>query len=867
MGAAQTQPMTVAARIEIVTAGRPEPGQSQILTKAQGRTQSAAWAGAPVLSQSSSAAPGTESFQSQWRSLLATLGADGNGLIQEEAGADGIQNSAEPALAETPRKATPAAPTLSSAAALLPSPGGVPQGGPAAIATKLPVVGYRVAIPAWTTASKAPRQAAADLAAKPPMAVVRPAESANRPHAVTSAKGAKQETVSSGSKRALVSATAGSVPQAMAAPGAGSPVENAADLTPRLPLANLSEAFPSVSIPDSFNPHAPHPDEPSRASGTATAEGNQGQDAVTGTKGTPPSQPGNSNEPAERTDDSGDHATDIVIVPSAANSSRPGYPNASAEKAADAGSLAGITVTGTSVPPSSRPGYPNASAEKAADAGSLAGITVTGTSVRPSSRPGYPNASAEKAADAGSLAGITVTGTSVRPSSRPGYPNASAEKAADAGSLAGITVTGTSVPPSSPAGSSKAPVERAIEAGNLAVDQAEISTAHSFDPGHRGSIPGPTVTSARRAASGAGDPAPAAKTWPNPPTSPLVPVQTGAAVEPLDPKDSTPSSGTESWTAGEAAPPSGRMRPQVEESLELLTRPPHQIQPQPGSQGLEAAATANAGDWMDRPSAPANAAASQPTQLSAIPPLVRKIGLGTGGGAPAGLHTASGPGMVDPVAHGREQLEGQLAGRAADSYAVARDLAGATAATNTVGGAAGGSASALARPAAGETFAALDAETATGAPTWIHAGAQRAEAGFHDPALGWVGVRADLGGGGIHASLVPDSADSAQALGGHMAGLNAYLAEQHTPVEVLTVAAPENHSAASGLDQTGSQQMHQGAGQDGGQGEPSRQLSDSQRSSPAVTAAASLEDAVPAGRPDSSDQMARTGGNHISVMA
>ena len=835
MGAAQTQPMTVAARIEIVTAGRPEPGQSQILTKAQGRTQSAAWAGAPVLSQSSSAAPGTESFQSQWRSLLATLGADGNGLIQEEAGADGIQNSAEPALAETPRKATPAAPTLSSAAALLPSPGGVPQGGPAAIATKLPVVGYRVAIPAWTTASKAPRQAAADLAAKPPMAVVRPAESANRPHAVTSAKGAKQETVSSGSKRALVSATAGSVPQAMAAPGAGSPVENAADLTPRLPLANLSEAFPSVSIPDSFNPHAPHPDEPSRASGTATAEGNQGQDAVTGTKGTPPSQPGNSNEPAERTDDSGDHATDIVIVPSAANSSRPGYPNASAEKAADAGSLAGITVTGTSVPPSSRPGYPNASAEKAADAGSLAGITVTGTSVRPSSRPGYPNASAEKAADAGSLAGITVTGTSVTPSS--------------------------------PAGSSKAPVERAIEAGNLAVDQAEISTAHSFDPGHRGSIPGPTVTSARRAASGGGDPAPAAKTWPNPPTSPLVPVQTGAAVEPLDPKDSTPSSGTESWTAGEAAPPSGRMRPQVEESLELLTRPPHQIQPQPGSQGLEAAATANAGDWMDRPSAPANAAASQPTQLSAIPPLVRKIGLGTGGGAPAGLHTASGPGMVDPVAHGREQLEGQLAGRAADSYAVARDLAGATAATNTVGGAAGGSASALARPAAGETFAALDAETATGAPTWIHAGAQRAEAGFHDPALGWVGVRADLGGGGIHASLVPDSADSAQALGGHMAGLNAYLAEQHTPVEVLTVAAPENHSAASGLDQTGSQQMHQGAGQDGGQGEPSRQLSDSQRSSPAVTAAASLEDAVPAGRPDSSDQMARTGGNHISVMA
>lgn len=112
-----------------------------------------------------------------------------------------------------------------------------------------------------------------------------------------------------------------------------------------------------------------------------------------------------------------------------------------------------------------------------------------------------------------------------------------------------------------------------------------------------------------------------------------------------------------------------------------------------------------------------------------------------------------------------------------------------------------------------ETFAALDAEGATGKSTWIHAGAQHAEAGIQDPELGWVGVRADMSGGVVHASLVPGSADAAQALGGHLAGLNSYLSDHHTPVETLTLAAPETGWSGTGA----------GAGQSMGQGQADQQ--------------------------------------------
>ena len=152
------------------------------------------------------------------------------------------------------------------------------------------------------------------------------------------------------------------------------------------------------------------------------------------------------------------------------------------------------------------------------------------------------------------------------------------------------------------------------------------------------------------------------------------------------------------------------------------------------------------------------------------------------------------------------QVHGQVASStSADTVSMVRDPS-ARGGLNTTGDAPSGSSG----TASGlkETFAALDAEGATVKPTWVHTGAQRAEAGIQDPELGWVSVRADMGSGRVHASLVPGSADAAQALGGHLAGLNSYLSDHHTPVETLTLAAPETGWSGQGA----------GAGQSMGQG-------------------------------------------------
>jgi hypothetical protein len=111
-----------------------------------------------------------------------------------------------------------------------------------------------------------------------------------------------------------------------------------------------------------------------------------------------------------------------------------------------------------------------------------------------------------------------------------------------------------------------------------------------------------------------------------------------------------------------------------------------------------------------------------------------------------------------------------------------------------------------------ETLAAADSGAGVRAPNWIHAGPLHAEAGFEDPALGWVGVRAELNAGGVHASLVPGSAEAAQVLGAHLRGLGDYLAEQRAPVTTLTLDADGRGSAGSGAGQ----EMLNGGGQDTG---------------------------------------------------
>lgn len=114
-----------------------------------------------------------------------------------------------------------------------------------------------------------------------------------------------------------------------------------------------------------------------------------------------------------------------------------------------------------------------------------------------------------------------------------------------------------------------------------------------------------------------------------------------------------------------------------------------------------------------------------------------------------------------------------------------------------------------------QTFAALDSASALPAQVWTQTGTRHAEAGFHDATLGWVSVRADLSGGGVHAALVPSSPAAAVELGRHLDGLHSYLAEQHTPVDSLVMAAGAGRGGGWVSDKDLSPGMHQGTGQGG----------------------------------------------------
>jgi hypothetical protein len=212
-------------------------------------------------------------------------------------------------------------------------------------------------------------------------------------------------------------------------------------------------------------------------------------------------------------------------------------------------------------------------------------------------------------------------------------------------------------------------------------------------------------------------------------------------------------------------------------------------------------------------------------------------------------------------------MDGQSSGPAVDASAMTRASANAGGVVSPAGELAGASSGAATRPDSRETFATLDTAGASETPAWIHAGAQRAEAGYQDPALGWVGVRADTSGGVVHAQLVPGSADAAQVLGGHLSGLNTYLAEHHTPVETLTLTTPEGGWSGLGSGRGAGEGMQQGAGQETAQGadvsSPSGPHADSLNQSPA----ASLELPAFFGDMDGSAQAASQGGYHISVMA
>jgi hypothetical protein len=206
------------------------------------------------------------------------------------------------------------------------------------------------------------------------------------------------------------------------------------------------------------------------------------------------------------------------------------------------------------------------------------------------------------------------------------------------------------------------------------------------------------------------------------------------------------------------------------------------------------------------------------------------------------------------------------AGLSVETAALSRDPSGLRIAADAVGGHPVSSAGTTASSSGRETFAALDADSNLGPPTWVHSTAQHAEAGFNDPSLGWVGVRADMSAGSIHAGVVPGSTDAAQALSGHMAGLSAHLAAQHTSVQSITVSTPE---AGGGLgagqgSQQGAYQGSQGnPGQNTGQAGASMQPQQAPDATSMEHPAASARLAGAA----SSGAVALRGGEYISVLA
>ncbi len=285
-------------------------------------------------------------------------------------------------------------------------------------------------------------------------------------------------------------------------------------------------------------------------------------------------------------------------------------------------------------------------------------------------------------------------------------------------------------------------------------------------------------------------------------------------------------------------------------------------------------ATTLGDNGLNRSPFAASLAASQAS--SAAAPAAAAGTTGSNGGEAAAASAAQ-P-VRGGVASARVQqqkvsAEGDSSDVLPDASAVIRSVAGARAAAGEAGDRAGEKTDEAAGTTPGDTFAALDAASGAEKSVWIHADAHQAEAGFEDPSLGWVGVRADTSGGGIHAELVAGSSDAAQALSSHMEGLNEYLTEQHTPVATLTLSSPGGWSGAGGgqsSGQNGEQQTQQGTEQQTAQTAAlsfSSSLSGTTTGSRTAQAAAAAALSGWSAGQDGSAAAAGLGGTYISVMA
>jgi hypothetical protein len=162
------------------------------------------------------------------------------------------------------------------------------------------------------------------------------------------------------------------------------------------------------------------------------------------------------------------------------------------------------------------------------------------------------------------------------------------------------------------------------------------------------------------------------------------------------------------------------------------------------------------------------------------------------------------------------------------------------------------------RSSTADAFAALDAGSTAPAHSWIQAGTHHAEAGYLDPSLGWVGVRAQTSGDSLHASILPGSGEAAQALGGHLAALNSFMADHHGPSSTVTLTTPDQAQSQSGFGHSSEGSPQQNPREQQAQGGPT-----------AVASQAVNDTALPIQTPSHSDAQTtyKREGAHISVVA
>ena len=252
------------------------------------------------------------------------------------------------------------------------------------------------------------------------------------------------------------------------------------------------------------------------------------------------------------------------------------------------------------------------------------------------------------------------------------------------------------------------------------------------------------------------------------------------------------------------------------------------------------------------PAPPASGNAADPSHLSAA-----SLQNAAASASPVRSGLASrehGPLQHEPAASATEQQVLSSAGLPSHTAPV-RDASGLTGVSAERSNAAAHLDSGSSQPAR-DPFPLLDADPGQPATRWTHASARQVEAGYQDPALGWVSVRADATPGGLHASVLPSSPEAAQALGAHLSGLNSFLADQHGGSVTASLASPDGSSSAAG------QNGHAGAGQQNSSGEPStaQQASASSSSSSSSFLAGNVQ-----GNP--SPVPASTHNGHISVIA